>query len=156
MSKALFAQFETDKNIETGGILINYGAVRFRIARAGGSNRKYGKVFKEESKPFKRQIDNDQISDENSDRLVATCYAKAVILGWESNDGTEDAPNWVPTFTIPADKKAGRAEDEVLDFNVTNVVRVLLLLPELFADLREQATLASNFRKEDDEADAKN
>lgn len=156
MSKALFSNFATDKNTERDGVLINYGDVRIKVARAGGANRKFAKTFQNDTKPYERQMKANTLSDGDSDRLMAGIYAKSVILGWETNFGTDEKPDWRPTFTIPASKKHGRDADEVLDFNEANVVRALLLLPELFADLREQATLVSNFREEDEEADAKN
>lgn len=156
MSKALFSQFATDRNVEKDGIFITYDDVRIRIARAGGANRQFNRVFQQEIKPVEQRMKRDKLSDAESDKLTATIYAKAVILGWETNFGSEDKPEWRPTFTIPASRKAGRPEDEVLEFTPDNVVRVLLMLPEMFADIRDQATTASNFRVDEDEADAKN
>lgn len=153
MSRDLFKSFATDKTVERDGILLNYGNVRFRIARAGGANRQFNKVFQHDTKPYERQMKNNTLSDKDSDELMAGIYAKSIVLGWESNYGSDDQPEWKPTLTVPASKKHNR-EEEVLEFSPENVKKVLLLLPDLFADIREQATTASNFR--DDDADEKN
>ncbi|HEY0820252.1 MAG TPA: hypothetical protein VGD46_15815 [Rhizobacter sp.] len=165
MSRTLFSQFATDKNIEQEGILLNYGDVRFRVARAGGANRRYNTIFKQKSKPVRRQMDNENLDEKVGERLLAETYAEAVILSIESHrldaDGNPvfDADGehlWDPTFFLPADKKAGREKDEVLPFTVENTVKILLALPELFADIREQAMKLSNFLQAQAEEDAKN
>lgn len=151
MSNPLYQMFATDKAVEKEGILINYGDVRFRIARAGGGNQKFQSVFKELSKPYRRQIDQDQLSDEVSEKIMAEVYARTVILGWDSKDGVEadGTDKWKPT--IPS--KDG---SEQLEFNVKNVMRVLIDLPELFTDIKVMAQKASNFRKEEVAEDAGN
>ena len=42
---SLYKMFEVDNVQEQGGVLLNYGDVRFLIARAGGGNKDFAKVF---------------------------------------------------------------------------------------------------------------
>lgn len=157
MSNNLYSMFRTDKAVESEGILVNYGDVRFRIARAGGGNQKFKKVFQQKAKPFRRQIDNELMSEEASDRLMAEVYAETVVLKWESlkKDEHDEAVRdehgnevWEPVFVTEDGTR--------LDFNEKNVVKVLLDLPELFADIKDMAAKASNYRKALSEADAGN
>lgn len=144
----LYSTFGTDKKVETDGIVVNYGQVRFRIARAGGANQKFKKVFQHKMKPLRRQIENEQLTDDQSERLFAEVYAETVVLSWETNFGTEKDPNWKPVWV---------GEDGVeLEFSKENVTEVLIDLPELFADLKTMASQASNYRRAEAEADAGN
>ncbi len=54
---SLYKQFGTDKNLETSGIVLQYGeGVEIRIARAGGSNKRYQKSMTQRSKPYRRAM----------------------------------------------------------------------------------------------------
>ncbi len=43
---SMYEQLETDKALETKGVEIDYGTFRVTLARAGGANKKYEKLFK--------------------------------------------------------------------------------------------------------------
>lgn len=146
---SLYKTFSLDENLEQSGILINYGDVRFRIARAGGSNNKFRRLLQGKLKPYRRQIDNDTMDDSVSERLLLEVYAESVILGWETKVVAEDgSEKWEPWVEGPG--------GEHLDFTRDNCIRVLADLPELFRDIRSMADKAANFRKEEEEEDLKN
>ncbi len=130
-----YVLFSTDTALESGGIALDYGSFRIRIARAGGANRKFAQVLEAKLKPHRRQIQTETLADEVAHRLIVEAYAEAVILGW---DGVVDA--------------AGQA----LPFTRDNAVRLMTDLPDLFRDVQEQATKAALFRRQAQEADEKN
>lgn len=142
----LYGMFETDSSMEKSGILINYGDVRFTIARAGGSNEKFKRLFQQAIKPHRRQLDNETMSEEAMEDLMAEVYAKSVILGWESREN-KDSP-WKPVVK-------DRAGNE-MPFTPENCKKLLLDLRELFRDIQSQAGKAALFRKVEDETDVGN
>ncbi len=141
---ALHKAFNSNKDLEKSGILLQYGEVvrdgkkvpvTITIARAGGSNTRFDKVFEVKTKPYKRLIQSDALDKEVSKKIMREVYAETVILGWENVQNNED---------------------EFLPFNKENVITILTELPDLFDDIAAQASKASLFRDEIIEADSKN
>jgi hypothetical protein len=138
---SLHQVFKTDSTAETEGVWIEEPSgdaskpARFKIARAGGSNRKYQRIWDLKTKPFRRLMDLGQLDDATSDRIYAEVYAEAVVLGWEN---------------------VTDAEEKGLPFTKDACVALLLELPELFADLRVQANRLAPFRADIREEDRKN
>jgi len=131
----LYQQFSTNDGMEKGGIDLAYGDVKIRVARAGGSNHKYGKSITERMKPFKRAYETGTLSDEDSDKIMREVYADSIILGWEN----------------VTDK-----DGNYLEFNRENCIKLMSDLPELFRDIMAQSQKVANYRIEEIEADAKN
>jgi hypothetical protein len=138
---SLYAQFQTDKNIEKDGVVLEYGlnskkkVISIRIARAGGANTHYAKLLESKIKPYRRQIQNETLDNAVAEKLTKEVYAQSVVLGWENvedQDGNE------------------------LAFNQANFTKLMDDLPDLWADIQNQATRAALFRSEILEADAKN
>lgn len=152
----IYGMFKTDRNVEREGILVNYGGVRFRVARAGGANAKFKNVFQELSKPYRRQIDTETLDDETAERIGREVYARTVILGWETRKTDENGDPvkvdgkevWEPVFVTD--------KGERLDFTTANVMKVLEDLPELFTDIKVMAQNHANFRRSEVEADKGN
>ena len=130
-----YKMFKTEEKMEAGGIELDYGDFKFRIARAGGSNTKYTRLLAKRLKPYQRQMDMGVLENDVADRLMAGIYADSVILGWE---GVTDA------------------DGNPMEFTRENCVTLFLDLPGLFSDIREQAQKAVNFRAEALENAAKN
>ncbi|CAH1661684.1 conserved hypothetical protein [Hyphomicrobiales bacterium] len=131
-----FEAYEMDENCESGqGVTIEYDdGRRFTIHRAGGSNKKFGRVLTARMKPFQRRIEMGTLPDAVGDRVLAEVYAETIIIGWEGiAKGGQDLP-----------------------FTKENVVDFLLAKPEVFAAIRQDATNLAHFRKEATELDAKN
>lgn len=144
--------FKTDPEIELAGVVINYGdEAWFRIARAGGANKRYMNQMSERLKPFRRQLQTETMDEKVADRIVLEVFVDTILMGWGSR--VQD-PN-DPTKTVDADY----IEDENgnhLQFNRENALRVLTELPELFQALRAESDRMANFTLAVKEEDAKN
>jgi hypothetical protein len=136
--------FETDKAVECDGIIIEYApGVEIRIARAGGANKKFGKVMQRLTKPHRRAIQTDSINEDVLLKIFYKAYAAAIILDWRGI--TKD-------LITHDDADAG----EELVFNTENVEAVLKEQPDLFKDLQKASDDISIFRSVVLEADSKN
>lgn len=130
---SLYNTFETNKDLERDGIVLDYGfnskdePIQIRIARAGGANTKFAKVLEQKMKPYKRAIANDTMDNKVAEKLLIEAYADAVILSWT---GVEDR------------------EGNFLEFTRDNVVKVLTDLPDLFMDIQAQSQKSALFRAE--------
>lgn len=143
--QGLYSQFQTDKELESKGIWIQYGTtkneageevpVRILIARAGGANQPYQKAIEKAVKPYRTAIQNGTIDPELAESIMREVFAKHVVLSWENIKDAAGNP-------IPYTQEC--------------VVQVLKDLPDLYTDLRTQANNMALFRKEVNEADLKN
>lgn len=141
---ALFSQFKTDRDLEKTGITLQFGTttrggkevpVQIRIARAGGGNTKFDKVFEHKTKPYKRMIQTDSLPDSVNKQIMRETYAETVVLGWD-NVQNEDG--------------------EFIEFSVENAVELFTALPELLTEIQVQSNKASLFRALTVEEDVKN
>lgn len=138
---SLYKQFKADPNLEKDGIVLQYAdnskgePIEFRIARAGGGNAAFTKRLEVLTKPYRRQIQTETIERAQVDKLIRQAYAETVVLGWKNVE--DEAGNPLP-------------------FTVENCVKLFTDLPDLFADIQEQAQKAVLFRAELREADAGN
>ena len=131
MSAKLYQMFEMDHDLEREGITVNYGSVKFQIARAGGRNKAFKDTFASKAKRHRTQIDNETMSDEMADRIMAESYAEAVILGWWTRKEDEHGD---PIL----DKKGEEQWDDVIEnkegkrvkYSVDECVKLLLELPD--------------------------
>lgn len=138
---SLYKQFTTDGELEKNGVLLEYGfnsknlPITIRIARAGGANTQYAKRMEIKVKPFRRQIQTETIEKNQLDKLIRDVFCETVVLGWEN------------------------VEDENgndLPFSLEAAIKLFTDLPDLFADVQEQASKASLFRTDIKEANAGN
>ena len=149
MSKSfLYNTFEMDADLEREGIMVNFGSVKFSIARAGGRNKAFKDTFGAKAKKHRTQIDQETISDEMADRIMAESYAEAVILGWWTRKENESGD---PILSgegeeIWEDYIVNKAGEQV-KFSVEECTKLLMDLPDLFATLQSYASKAANFRK---------
>ena len=124
MGRSVYDAFETSKALESDGIVVDYGDFKFTLARAGGANRKFTSAVERRMRPHRRALQAGTLDPDVGDRIAAECFAEAVVLAW---DGVTDR------------------QGNPLPFTRDHCVQLLLDLPDLFADLRAQATNASNF-----------
>jgi hypothetical protein len=138
---SLYNNFKTDESLEKTGIVLEYGEnsegkiIGIRIARAGGSNKLYASRLEALTKGYRTQIESGAIEKSTVDRIMRQVYADTVVLGWENVEDKDGKP---------------------LEFNKDNVIQLFTDLPDLFDDVRSQATKWSLFRKVEQERDAKN
>lgn len=131
----IYETFETEKDLEKNGVVIDYGSFSFTVARAGGSNQKYNKVLESLTKPFRRAIETETMDNSKTEAILMEVYAKSVILGWSG----------------VTDKKG-----KPLEFNVKNCIEIFKDLPDLFKDIQSQSNKNVLFRKVIMEDEAKN
>lgn len=138
---SLYNQFRTDTSLEKAGIVLQYGTntegmpIEIRVARAGGANKRYLERLEAKVKPFRRQIQNETIERALLDKLLMEVFADTVVIGW---NGVQD--------------EHGKA----LPYSKENCIKLFSDLPDLWADVQEQAQRAALFRAEIRDADAKN
>lgn len=138
---SLYNLFKTDENLEKDGIWIEYGEAsngeptRIKIARAGGQNTAFTKALDKATKPYRKAIQTGMLDDKTADRIYKDVFADKVVLDWMNVEGPDG---------------------KMMDFTKENVMKLFTDLPDLFADLREQAGNVSLFRAEVREADLGN
>lgn len=141
----LYDTFETDENLETNGVIVDYGDFRIKIAAAGPANKNYALYAEKKLKPVRRALETGALSNDRSMAIMADIFSKTVILGWETK--VED--EW----------KSGieqKGTTDLLPFNEENVMKTLISLPRLFTDIQTQAQSMENFRAAGVESDSKN
>jgi hypothetical protein len=157
MSGFLYKTFEMDADLEREGITVNYGSVKFVIARAGGRNKDFKTYFTSQTRKFRSQLENETMSDDVAENIMADAYARYIILGWFTRKEDENGD--------PILDKSGQEQwDDVIEnkagkrvkFSVDECVKVLKDLPDLFSDLQRMASKSANYRKEEEAEDVGN
>lgn len=157
MSSFLYKTFETDTDLEREGILVNFGSVKFSLARAGGRNKAFRDLFNAKAKKHRVELDNETLSDEVADRIMAESYAEAVVLGWWTRKEDEKGdPILDKKGEEQWDDHIVNREGKKVKYSVDECVKLLLDLPDLFQTLQSYAQKAANFRKEFEEEDEGN
>jgi hypothetical protein len=139
----LFRNYKTDADKESTGIEVPFPDAQnddgtiptFILARMGGSNAAYQKALEAATRPHRRQIALNALKEEIANELLLGVFATTVLLGWRN---VQDAKG--------GDLIYGRKE----------AVELMKTLPDLYARLRDEATVAANYRDESLEAQAKN
>lgn len=138
---SLYKLFKTNENLETDGIWLEYGQtekgepVRIKIARAGGHNVAFSKALEKATRPYKKAIQTGMLDNKTADKLYKEVFADTVVLDWINVEGPDGKP---------------------MEFKRENVLKLFEDLPDLFADLREQANNVALFREEVREVDLGN
>lgn len=142
---SVFKNFATSKLTEKSGVWVDYGDVKFLIARAGGSNSDYFDLLKAKTRPFRHQIDRGTLAVADDERVTREIYAEAIIkdVQVKNDDGT-----WVQG--VPT------AAGEVVPFTRGSVLVLLTELPDMFRDLRIMATDVQKYLEAEEGDDLKN
>lgn len=148
---SMYNQFETNKNLEQGGIWIDYGDFRVLASHAGGANKEYVKYLEQKTKPYRRAIGAGLFSEERSRPMLFDVYAQTIIKAWEVKEGTDDKTGEVKWKSGIHKKGKG-----ILDYTKENVIVTFKNLPELFFDIQKVVTEIAAYRKADMVEDSKN
>ena len=140
----MYDKFKTDENREVNGILLDYGDFHITIARAGGSNKRYAKVLESKSRPYQRAIQTETINFDIQLRILREVYAEAVVLKWETLVGD----TWKDGIEAP--------DGKLLPVTAANIASTFEALPDLFEDVRNQASRVALFRSDLLKEQAKN
>ncbi len=141
---SMYGLFKTEPFLETEGVIIDYGAFRITIARAGGMNKRFSKALETKTKPFRRALETGTLDNERGLDLLREVYAESVILNWETQQNGK--------FVIGIESPDG----DLLPYTKENVVLTFRNLPDLFADIQDQANKIAVFRQDEKEKAAGN
>lgn len=141
---SLFSQFKTNSSKEAEGFWFeDTGVVNadktvpgFLLARASRGNPKFAKATEAVSKKFKRQLENDLLSNDAALQINKALFLDTVLLGWRNVQPADDGVE--------------------LPFTRENADWLIAELPDLYDLLEAAARKASNFRDAEVEDDAKN
>ncbi len=124
------ASYIPDRELESvEGVWLRFpGGRAFRCLRAGGSNKKFIRMFQAKIKPYRRQVDSGTLDTEVSDEIMRDVYVHTVVLDWEGikdGDGND----------VPFDRETAK------DF--------FKVVPELFNEVVAQCADMSNFAQDE-------
>lgn len=129
-------RFKTDKSVEKEGIWVDYAEDgRFKVARIGGSNKRFNKVYTRLTRPHRKQMEHGMLSDKVGEEILRKAFVDGCLLGWEGITDEEGNP---------------------LAYNKENALALFEQLPELLADLVDVARSREGFLAVLREEDAKN
>lgn len=144
---SLSSLFKTDAQKEVKGIEIVYPANEdgsiptFIVSRMSQSNPRYSKALEEAVRPHRHLQRTGQLSADISTKIVAQAFVNGCLLGWKN---------------VKFGDIVGGHNKEDAPFNADNALKLFQRLPDLFADLQEQASQLASFRDAELEEDAKN
>lgn len=129
------AMFRTDEAKERDGVPCRFGALTIWVARMGGANKEFERVWEEETRPYKALIDNKvNLPEKVAQSLTFRTFARGNVRKWdlEEDDGTP----------VPCDPD--------------NIVAEFERNPDLFRFLFEFARSIENYRRETLGVESKN
>lgn len=138
---SIHKMYKTDEKVEVEGVELNYGDnghgedTVIIVGRAGGSNSAYQKALTAALRPYRKQIQTSTLDPKVFNKVLLDVYMKTVIKGAR---GLVDA------------------DGNVIENSAENIRATLVTLPDLFEDVKEQATDAAIFRADAVEDIAKN
>lgn len=145
---SMYKSYKTDEQLEKNGIRVLFAEdeICLTLARAGGQNAGFQKALAANLKPYRRALQSETLSDKKANELLMKTFAESVVLRWETRaeDGTYREGIEVEGKT------------ELQPVTVENMVAVFQALPDLFEDIKAEASRLSNYRKVEREEDAKN
>jgi hypothetical protein len=141
-----YAAFTNDENIETKvGIILEYDDYCIRIARAGGSNKKFEKAFLAKMKPYRHQMETDTLKDAVANRLMIELYVDTIVLEWSVKN---EEGKYVPGIH--------GLDGSILTYSRENAITIFEKFPDLFKDVQAQSRKSSLFKALEAEETAKN
>lgn len=138
---SLYSDFETNKDLETNGVKVEYGPNKdktiptFFIRRMSRSNKKYTKGLEKATRPHRRAIELETMQTSQAEKISMEVFVETILVGWEN---VQNRKNEVVPYTKEAATKL---------FNE---------LPDFYDDLQGKASKASLFRDESVEEEAGN
>lgn len=131
--------FMMNHKAEQDGIWVQVNDVRFKLARAGGSNKNFAKTLERLTRPHRRAIQLETLDPALGEEIMRRTYAETVVLDW-------DGPDESDVVSDPTAVREGTVYDS-LPFSVENCVALLKAQPDLFNLIRELADNSTNYRQ---------
>ena len=142
---SMYEAFGTDKDLEKTGIYLEYETFRIKVARAGGGNKRFAKMLEAHTRPYRRAMQTETLGNDRAMELLRLAYVDSVVIDWEVKQGD----GWVQGIESPGG-------GDLLPFTRANVLETFKKLPDLFAEVQEQAGKATLYRQMVMEEDAGN
>ena len=137
---SLQKMFATDPSREERGVAVLYTNFRITLARAGGANRKYQRELEALLKPHRMALVRGVFPVDQLEPIYREVYANSVVLNWETKRIQEDGSEiWVQGIEM---------EDgaELTPFSAAAVLAAFNRYPELYPDVKEQASNIQLYR----------
>jgi hypothetical protein len=123
--------YETDLAKEVEGFWHKVNKkISIKMARAGGANLAFSKAMEEKTREHRKRggaLEGDKVDVELVTEIMKEAFAETIILDWK---GITDRDGKKVAYSVAAAKK------------------MLDALPDLYAELRDAAGAAANFRIE--------
>lgn len=131
----IYAEYETDIDLETSGVWVRdiRPGIHVKLARLG--NPKYRAIYQRRARPYRGQIDRNALSPEMANELVVYAVARAVLLDWEN----------------VTDREGNKLEN-----TVENKEKLLADLPDFREDVLFASREAETFKRQETEGSEKN
>jgi hypothetical protein len=100
--------------------------ISITVLRAGGSNKKFARVYGRITGPFQRRIQNKTLDDKIADRLMHEIYAEAIVVDWKG-------------IRV-------HGHDEDMPCTKENVMDLFACQPDIFDIVRDVSGDMANFR----------
>ena len=148
----LYQKMQTSPRLENEGIWLQIDNTRIRLARAGGKNTKFIVEAEKIARKHKRSL--ELMTEEQGRKLFANLYAEIIVLDWltQSEDGDLDEDGQPAAENLPKNERWKRGisgpNNELLEFNFENVLKVFDDIPDLLRIIKETAEDPALFRQE--------
>lgn len=156
----MYDEVGTSRDLEREGIWLDFQSFRIKLAHEGGHNTDFAKAMKIAAKPYRRQIDNETLSDEVSARIYAEVYAKTIVKDWNillverDDDGKailDENGGTIPVLDEKGEHQWHRGiharDGGWIPFSTENVKQVLMELPHILELCRDTSSKFSNYRQ---------
>lgn len=145
---SLSSTYKTNQSKEVAGVRVVKGMtednreIAFTIGRSGKANKRYTKAMERLAKPHARAIQLETLSPEMAEAINMQGFIEGCLLGWEN---------------VPMSDVTGNPESEGdAAFSRQYAQMLFENLPDLYADLTNDASKAALFRDDALEAIAGN
>lgn len=139
----LSKQFKTNPEKEASGVEIEFAEAQnddgsiptFTISRMGKSNKAYSKALEAATRPYRRQVELGTLKNEVAEPLFLGVFADTILKGW---------------------KNVQDENGKSIEYSKENAVKLMTELPDVYERLQEESKIASNFRDDALQEEAKN
>lgn len=131
----LYDRFKTSSEMETAGVVVDYGDFRVTMARAGGRNAVYQTELERRLRPHRKAIAAGIFPNEALRGVLRQVLAKCCVKNWE----TKTADGWSVGIEGP--------DGALLPFSEENILRTFEALPDLFEAIQADADSAAFYRE---------
>ena len=137
---SLQKMFATDPTREERGVAVRYTNFRLTLARAGGANRRYQKELEAALRPHRMALVRGVFPTDQLDAIYRQVYASTVVVDWETVRIQEDGSEvWVQGIEMEEGA-------ELTPFSADAVLAAFNRYPELYTDVKEQASNIQAYR----------